>query len=97
MAIKINVLEDDNACCINSGATKHVCKDRSLFTSYKIMDDESVLYIGNSSAVIIKGKYNVQLEFTFQKVLILTNVYHVPEVRNNFVFESPFLGKSRLK
>ncbi|KAH9715709.1 hypothetical protein KPL71_021156 [Citrus sinensis] len=69
----------------NSGATKHVCKDRSLFKSYKAMDDGSVLYMENSSTAIVKGKGNVQLEFTSGKTLTLTDVYHVPEVRKNLV------------
>ena len=43
MISEINVLEDNNAWWIDSGATKHVCKDRSLFKSYKVMDDGSVL------------------------------------------------------
>ncbi|KAH9720235.1 hypothetical protein KPL70_006028 [Citrus sinensis] len=85
MISEINVLEDDNAWWIDSGATKHVCKDRSLFKSYKAMDDGSVLYMGNSSTAIVKGKGNVQLEFTSGKALTLTDVYHVPEVRKNLV------------
>ena len=85
MISEINVLEDDNAWWIDSGATKHVCKDRSLFKSYKAMDDGSVLYMGNSSTAIVKGKGNVQLEFTSGKILTLTDVYHVPEVRKNLV------------
>ena len=56
MISKINVLEDDNAWWIDFGATKHVCKDRSIFKSYKAMDDGNVLYMGNSSTVIVKGK-----------------------------------------
>ncbi|KAH9780112.1 CCHC-type domain-containing protein [Citrus sinensis] len=85
MISEINVFEDDNAWWIDSGATKHVCKDRSLFKSYKAMDDGSVLYMGNSSTAIVKGKGNVQLEFTSGKTLTLTDVYHVPEVRKNLV------------
>lgn len=49
------------------------------------MDDGSVLYMGNSSTAIVKGKGNVQLEFTSGKTLTLTDVYHVPEVRKNLV------------
>ena len=90
MISEINVLEDDNAWWIDSGATKHVCKDRSLFKSYKAMDDGSVLYMGNSSTAIVKGKGNVQLEFTFGKTLTLTDIYHVPQVRKNLVSGSLF-------
>ena len=90
MISEINILEDDNAWWTDSSATKHVCKDCSLFKSYKAMDDGSVLYMGNSSTTIVKGKDNVQLEFTFGKTLTLTDVYHVPEVRKNLVSGSLF-------
>ena len=65
--------------------TKHVCKDRSLFKSYKAMDNGSVLYMRNSFTAIVKEKGNVQLEFTSKKTLTLTDVYHVHEVRKNLV------------
>ena len=90
MIFEINVLEYDNAWWIDYDATKHVCKDRSLFKSYKTMDYGSILYMGNCSTAIVKGKGNVQLEFTSEKTLTLTDVYHVPEVRKNLVSGSLF-------
>ena len=75
---------------------KHVCKDYSLFKSYKSIDDGSVFYIGNSFIAIVEGKGNVQLEFIFEKILALTDVYHVPAVRKNLV-SSSLLNKSGLK
>ena len=39
--------------------------------------------MGNSSTAAIKGKGKVDLEFTFGKTLMLTDVYHVPKVRKN--------------
>ena len=69
MISEINVLVDDKAWWIDSGATKHVCKDRSLFTFYNAMDNGSVLYPRNPFAIIIKEKGNVQLEFTSRKIV----------------------------
>ena len=61
--IEIHVLEYDNAWWIDSNATKHVCKDHSLFTSYKVMDDRNVLYVGNSFMQQLKEKamYNYSI------------------------------------
>ena len=41
--------------------------------------------MGNSSTATIKGKGTVDLEFTSGKIVFLTNVCHVPEVRKNLV------------
>ncbi|KAK0587805.1 hypothetical protein LWI29_029164 [Acer saccharum] len=85
MISEINALEDDTAWWIDSGATRHVCKDRSLFTTYENVDDRNILYMGNSSTATIEGKGNVRIEFTSGKILTLTDVCHVPEVRKNLV------------
>ena len=85
MISEANVLEDAEAWWIDSGATRHVCKDKSCFKNYEPVEDGSVLYMGNSSTAAIKGKGTVDLEFTSGKCLTLTDVYHVPEVRKNLV------------
>jgi hypothetical protein len=38
-----------------------------------------------SSTAAVKGKGTVNLEFTSGNVLILTDVYYVPEIRKNLV------------
>ncbi|GKV49007.1 hypothetical protein SLEP1_g55781 [Rubroshorea leprosula] len=65
----------------NSGARKHVCKDKSLFKTLKPELEGSVLYVGNSAAVQVKGKGTVDLEFTSGKVLTVTNVHYVPYIQ----------------
>ncbi|XP_077242372.1 uncharacterized protein LOC143882861 [Tasmannia lanceolata] len=69
--------------CFNYGkpgyyksATVHVCIDRNLFSTYEIVEDGSVLYMGNSSTAEVKEKGKVELEFTSGKCHNLTNVYH---------------------
>ncbi|GLU19483.1 hypothetical protein SLE2022_357320 [Rubroshorea leprosula] len=85
---EINLMEDDIAWWINSGATKHVCKDKSLFKTLKPEPEGNVLYVGNSAAVQVKGKGTVDLEFTSGKVLTLTDVHYVPDIRKNLVSAS---------
>ncbi|GKV35090.1 hypothetical protein SLEP1_g43403 [Rubroshorea leprosula] len=76
---------DDYVCrgCIlnDSSATKYVCKDKSLFKTLKPELEGSVLYVGNSATVQVKGKGTVDLEFTSGKVLTLTNVHYVPYIQ----------------
>ncbi|GMQ08605.1 hypothetical protein CsSME_00052258 [Camellia sinensis var. sinensis] len=69
----------------SKGTTRHICNDKSRFTTYEKVNDGTVLYMGNASTVAIKGKGTVDLEFTSGKVLSLNDVYHVPDVRKNFV------------
>ena len=85
---EVNILEDANDWWINSGATRHVCNDKSFFNTYEPMDDGTILYMGNSSIATIKGKDTVDLEFTSGKIVSLTNVCHVLEVR-----KKPCIGK----
>ncbi|XP_077252586.1 uncharacterized protein LOC143891992 [Tasmannia lanceolata] len=85
MISEANFLEGEDAWWIDSGATKYVCKDRSAFSTYVPLEDKSVFYMENSSTVELEGKGKVDLKFTSGKVLTLTDVYHVPEVRRNLV------------
>ncbi|KAK0602070.1 hypothetical protein LWI29_030047 [Acer saccharum] len=75
MISEINALEDDTAWWIDSSATRHVCMDRSLFTTNEKVDDGNILYMGNSSTATIEGKGNVRIEFTSGKILTLTDGY----------------------
>ena len=52
--------------------------------------------MGNSSASNVEGKDNVMLKFTSGKVVTLTNVLHVPEIRKNLV-SGPILSKKGFK
>ncbi|KAG2729211.1 hypothetical protein I3760_01G238500 [Carya illinoinensis] len=67
MISETNTLEGDNSWLIDSGATRHVCKDKSLFKRYEPMEDTYVLYMGNSSTAVVKGKGTIKIEFTSGK------------------------------
>lgn len=54
-----------------------------MFKTYVPYEDGNVFYMGNASTVVIKGKGTI--EFTSRKVLTLSDVYHIPEVRKNLV------------
>jgi hypothetical protein len=71
----------------DSCATKHICKDMSLFKTFEIVEDGCVLFMRNSSTTVVKSKGTVNFKFTFGKVLFLTIVYFVPEIRTNLVLK----------
>lgn len=85
MILEANILEDDAPWWIDSGATKHVCKDKKLFKTYEPVEEGTNVYMGNSSIAQVQGKGTIVLEFTSSKTLSLRDVYHVPEVRKNLV------------
>ena len=91
-----NMVSNVKGWWIETGATRHICGDKNLFSKYKHMDDGEKLYMGNSSASNVEGKGNVLLKFTSGKVVILTNVLHVPEIRKNLV-SGPILSKKGFK
>ncbi|GJU90938.1 retrovirus-related pol polyprotein from transposon TNT 1-94 [Tanacetum coccineum] len=70
---------------IDNGATRHVCTDKSMFHSFRAVDNGQKLYIDNSATVDIKGEGDVVLKMTSEKELKLTNVLYVPEIRKNLV------------
>lgn len=94
MISEINTIEDNDAWWIDSEATKHMYAKTK--TCLRPMCHMNVLFMGNASTAIIKGKGTIELEFTFGKVLTLSDVYHVAEVRKNLVSGS-LLNKFRFK
>lgn len=55
----------------NLDASKHVCKDCPFFKTLVSIEDEKVLYIGNTSTADVKGIGRVDLDFTLGKTLTL--------------------------
>ncbi|GJU35660.1 pol polyprotein [Tanacetum coccineum] len=56
------------------GQTRHVCADKSMFHSFRAVDNGQKLYMGNSATADIKGEGDVILKMTSEKELKLTNV-----------------------
>jgi hypothetical protein len=79
------MLEEDGSWWIDSCASRHVCKERSLFKTFETVEDGYVLFKGNSTTAFAKGKGTVNLEFTYGNVLTLTDVYYIPKIRKNLV------------
>ena len=72
---------------LNTGANIHVCADVSLFSSYQVTRDCSVL-MGNGSHASVHGVGTVDLKFTSEKIVQLKNMQHVPTIKKNLVSTS---------
>jgi hypothetical protein len=69
---------------LDSSANIHVCFDASLFSSYQVAQDSSMM-IGNVSHAFICGVGTVDLKLTLGKIVQLRNVQHVPSINKNLV------------
>lgn len=61
----------------DSGATIHVCKDKSFFKDNKVATSEKNILVGNNYTFKVFGKGIVELQFASGKKMILTNVHQV--------------------
>ena len=68
---------------IDTRATRHVCFDRGIFTTFEPVQDGESLFMGNLATLAIKGRENVILKMSSRK-----NVLYVPKIRKNLVSES---------
>ncbi|RVW85618.1 Retrovirus-related Pol polyprotein from transposon TNT 1-94 [Vitis vinifera] len=70
---------------IDTGATRHVCSDKKMFSTFEPIKNGEKVFMGNSATSEIKGQGKVILKRTSGKELTLTNVLYVPEIRKNLV------------
>ena len=73
---------------MDTGATRHICVDKKMFTSYSVMDNGEQLFIGNSSTSKVEGQEKIILKMPSRKKLTLNNVLYIPDIRKNLVAES---------
>ena len=78
------------------GVTVHVCNKKEQFRTYdKFFIEQQVLMCNHNKAKIVEnGTINVKM--SSGKMLILTNVFHVPNIKKNFV-SANLLCKSGVK
>jgi hypothetical protein len=69
---------------LDSGANIHVCSGASLFSSYQVARDSSMM-MGNGSHSSVHGVGMVDPKITSGKIMQLKNVQHVPSINKNLV------------
>jgi hypothetical protein len=72
---------------LDSGANVHVYSDASLFSSYQVTQDSSVM-MGNVSHASVRGVATVDLKLTLGKIVQPKNMQHVPSINKNLVSDS---------
>ena len=82
---------------VDSGTTKHICGNKSAFTSYTTLKKrEEQVFMGDSRSTPMICKEKVLLKLTSWKVLALSDVLHVSNILWNLVSVS-LLGKARVR
>ena len=86
---EINLVGNPKKWWVDTGATRYVCCDKKMFSTYKECGEQ--LFMGNSSIARAAGIGKVILKMTSGKELTLNNVLHVPENRKNLIAGSLML------
>ena len=77
---EVNLVGNTKEWWVDTGATRHICSDKKMFSSYKAINDGEQLFMGNSSTSKIESKGKVILKMTSGKELTLNDVLHVLEI-----------------
>ena len=93
---EVNIVAHNKNWVIDSGATQHICAARGAFSSYSSVADGEQVFMGDLRPSPVVGKGKVLLKLTSGKILSLTDVLHVLEIRWNLISIS-LLGKAGVK
>ncbi|XP_019265717.1 PREDICTED: uncharacterized protein LOC109243262 [Nicotiana attenuata] len=85
---KCNLVGNPREWWIDSGATRHVCANKELFTSYAPAGPNETVFMANSATAKIEGTCKIALKMTSGKIVTLNDVLHVLEMRKNLVLTS---------
>ena len=81
---------------MDSCATRYVCANKELFSSFALAQVEEMIYMANSATTKVEGTGKICLKMTSRKVLTLNNVFYVRELRRNLISVS-LLDKNGFK
>ncbi|KAF3639815.1 putative phosphoserine aminotransferase, chloroplastic-like [Capsicum annuum] len=96
MFTECNLVGNPREWWMDSGATRHVCANKELFSSFAPAQAEEMFYMTNSATDKVEETGKICLKMTSGKVLTLNNVLYVPELRRNLISVS-LLDKNGFK
>ncbi|KAA0058199.1 putative Polyprotein [Cucumis melo var. makuwa] len=79
MISEVNVIGGFKGWWLDTGASRHVCHDLSLFRKYNEFKDTNIL-LGDHHTTNVAGIGEVEMKFTSSKTLVLKEVLHTPEI-----------------
>jgi len=84
VVLEANLTGNSAEWIVETRATRHICANKDMFTTYDKVEGENV-FMGNSASASVQGKGKIVLTLTSGKLLTLTDVLHVPEMRRNLI------------
>ena len=89
--VEENKAKGRDAWFIDSGCSNHMCGDRTMFSW---LDDSfrQLVRLGNNTRMNVMGKESVKL-YLNEIILTVTEVYYVPELKNNLLSVGQFQEK----
>ena len=63
---------------VDTGATRHICSEKKMFSIYNSVGNGGKIFMGNSSTSKIEGIGKVVLKVTTGRFLILKDVLYMP-------------------
>nr|XP_009603360.1 uncharacterized protein LOC104098351 [Nicotiana tomentosiformis] len=79
MISECNLVGNPREWWIDSGATRHICANKELFTSYVPVGPNETVFMANSATAKIEGTGKITLKMTSSKIVTLNDVLHVAE------------------
>ena len=73
---------------IGTGATRHVCYDKKMLSTFEPIEIKDKVFMGNSTTSEIKNQGKVVLKIMSGKELTLTIVLYVLKISKNLVSSS---------
>ena len=80
----------------DSSATVHVCNNKEQYKTYDESSIEQQVRMGNHNEAKVLEKGTIEVQMSSDKMMILTNVFHVPNIKKNLI-SANLLCKSDVK
>ncbi|KZV20559.1 hypothetical protein F511_13493 [Dorcoceras hygrometricum] len=90
VTFEANLADNPRQWWVDSGATRHICSDKAMFSTYVPVTGRK-LFMGNSASSDVPGIGKVVLKMTSRKELALIDVLHVPEIKELSFWIGPHL------
>ncbi|XP_039046231.1 uncharacterized protein LOC120186344 [Hibiscus syriacus] len=90
---EVNLVENHAKWIMDTGASKHLCANKEMFTDFEDEVEGEQVYMGNSTTSKVLGKGKILLKLTSGKALALHNVMYVHVLRRNLI-SGGFLNKA---
>ncbi|PHT42887.1 hypothetical protein CQW23_16912 [Capsicum baccatum] len=85
MFSECNLVGNPREWWMDFGATRQVCANKELFSSFAPAQVEEMIYMANSATAKVEGTGKICLKMTSGKVLTLNNILYIPELRRNLI------------